>query len=89
MTAEISPRPKFRGIRQMSFEVSYKDYYNLTENSWETKELKLNPLRLNLESGDFLGYDYSYTKEQLFHDWMINPRKGVMLSPGIYSFNSP
>ncbi len=88
VTAEVSPRPKFQGIRQMGFEFSYKDYYNLRERSWESRELTLNPLRLNFESGDFLGYDYAYNKEQLFYDWVINPRKGIILSPGAYSFGS-
>jgi len=88
MTAEVSPRPEFSGIRQMAFEVSYKDYYNLVEQSWESKELRLNPLRLNLESGDFLGYEYTYNKEQLFYDWMINARKAVILPSGTYSFDS-
>ena len=87
VTAEISPRPKaWAGIRQMAFEVSYKDYYNLAEESWETKELRLNPLRLNLESGGFMGYDFTYNKEQLFYEWMINPRKAVILQPGVYSY---
>lgn len=88
VTAEVSPRPKFRGIRQMGFEVSYKDYYNLTEQSWESKELLLNPLRLNLESGEFMGYDFSYKKEQLFYNWMINTRKAVTIPSGTYSFAS-
>ncbi|MFC1840254.1 DUF5916 domain-containing protein [Thermodesulfobacteriota bacterium] len=88
VTAEVSPRPKFKYIRQMAFEFAYSDYYNLAKQSWESKELRLNPIRLNLESGEFLGYDYTYNKEQLFDNWMINPRLGVTLSPGVYSFGA-
>lgn len=87
-TFEVSPRPEALGIRQMAFEVSYDDYYNLREDSWESEELRLNPIRLNLESGDFIGYDYTYSKEQLFDDWMINEREGVILPPGEYSFGA-
>ena len=88
VNAEISPRPEAWGIRQMAFEIDYKDYYNLKERSWESRELRLNPLRLNFESGDFIGYDYMHNEEQLFYDWMINAREAVILPAGTYTFDS-
>ena len=88
VNAEFSPRPEAWGIRQMAFEVGYKDYYNLRERSWESRELRLNPIRLNLESGDFMGYDYVHNEEQLFYEWMINARNAVTLPEGTYTFDS-
>jgi hypothetical protein len=88
VNAEFSPRPEAWGIRQMAFEVGYKDYYNLRERSWESRELRLNPVRLDLESGDFMGYDYVHNEEQLFYDWLINARNAVTLPAGAYTFDS-
>ena len=54
LEAELSPRPKFWGIRQMSFEMEYSDYYNLAEHSTETRQLTVTPLQWAFHSGDGL-----------------------------------
>ncbi len=88
VTAEVSPRPEFLNIRQMGFEFSYSDYYKLDQGTWETKEMKVNPFRLDLNSGDFLGYEWRWNREQLFEPWTINWNNMITLPTGQYSFNS-
>lgn len=85
---EISPRPEFWGIRRMSFEFSYKDYYSTTHGDWETRELVLTPLQWRMNSGDFFGWEWKRSEEQLFYPWQINSREGITLPAGKYEFNS-
>ena len=88
VTAEVSPRPEALGIRQMAFEVTYKDYFNIAEQAWETKELRVNPFRLDLNSGDLIGYDYTRNEEQLFEPWTINYKNNITLPAGTYTFGA-
>lgn len=85
---EVSPRPDFWNIRRMSFELEYTDYYKLDKGTWESKEMTVNPLRWEFNSGDFAGYEWKWSREQLFEPWMINIRKGVVLPEGSYEFSS-
>jgi hypothetical protein len=84
--AEFGPRPEFWGIRQMSFEFSYQDYYNTVHKDWETKELKVTPFQWIMNSGEFFGYEYTHSKEQLFYPWTINEHEGITLPMGKYDF---
>jgi hypothetical protein len=86
VTAEVSPRIGAWGIRQIDFQVSYQDYFNIAQQAWESKELKIFPLRMKLESGDLIGYDYARNEEQLFEPWTINYRNGITLPAGTYTF---
>ncbi|MBN2322034.1 MAG: carbohydrate binding family 9 domain-containing protein [Acidobacteria bacterium] len=88
VTAEVSPRPEAWGIRQLAFEVSYNDYFNIAHQSWESKELRINPVRLDLNSGDMIGYDYTRNEEQLFEPWTISFRNDVTLPTGTYTFDA-
>jgi hypothetical protein len=85
---ELSPRPKMLNIRQMSFEFSYKDYYSTVHNAWQTRELGITPFQWRLNSGDFLGYEWTRFEERLFDPWAIHPDKGIVLPAGTYDFNS-
>lgn len=85
---EIAPRPEFWNIRRMSFEFSYTDYYSTAHGDWETKELVLTPFQWRMNSGDFIGYDWTHSQEQLFYPWTINMREGITLPVGEYEFNS-
>jgi hypothetical protein len=87
-SGEISPRPKFWNIRQMSFEFSYNDYYKLDRGTWESKEMEVNPFRWQFNSGDFVGYEWRWNREQLFEPWLINFNNGIFLPAGKYDFNS-
>ncbi len=87
VSGEIAPRPEIWNIRQMSFEFSYKDYYNTAHGDWETKELVLTPFQWRMNSGDFFGYEWSRSEEQLFYPWTINEREGITLPTGKYAFN--
>jgi hypothetical protein len=87
-TGEVSPRPDFGSIRQMAFEFGYDDYYRMDKGAWETKEMRVNPLRLEFNGGDFLGYEWRWNKEQLFEPWLINVSNGIVLPAGKYDFNS-
>jgi hypothetical protein len=88
VSGEVSPRPEFWNIRQMAFEFQYTDYYSTQWGDWQTKELVLTPFQWRMNSGDFFGYDWTKSEEQLFEPWLINPRNGITLPTGTYSFNS-
>ena len=88
VSGEIAPRPEFWNIRQMSFEFEYSDYYSTEWDNWQTKELVLTPFQWRMNSGDFFGYDWTKSEEQLFEPWLINPRNGITLPVGTYSFNN-
>jgi hypothetical protein len=87
VSGEVSPRPEFWDIRQMSFEFSYEDYYSTAHGDWETKELVLTPFQWRMNSGDMFGYEFSHSKEQLFYPWPISEREGVTIPTGKYDFN--
>jgi hypothetical protein len=86
VSAEVAPRPKFWGIRQMSFEVQYADYYNLRERSSETQELQVTPFQWRFDSGEMVQYEYSRNTERLYEPWEIED--GVILPTGAYTFSS-
>jgi hypothetical protein len=85
---EVSPRPDFWNIRQMSFEFSYEDYYKLDKGTWESKKMEINPFRWQFNSGDFVDYEWTWYREQLFDPWPISDRNGIILPTGQYSYNS-
>ncbi len=70
----------------MSFEFEYSDYYNLREQSLETRELKVTPLQWRFNGGEFLNYEYARNTERLYEPWEI--RDGVVLPAGAYTFAS-
>jgi hypothetical protein len=72
----------------MSFEFEYEDYYKLDQGSWESKAMTVNPFRWQFNSGDFVGYEWKWNREQLFEPWAINIYNGIVLPAGSYSFNS-
>ncbi len=86
VSAEISPRPRFWNIRQMSFEIEYSDYYRLREHSSETRELRVTPFQWNFDSGEFVSYDYSRNTERLYEPWEIED--GIVLPAGEYTFDA-
>ena len=83
-SAEYRPRPDVLGIRQLSFEFAYNDYYSLTNHAPETKELELTPFQAFLHSGDMVEYGWSWNQERLFEPWEI--ADGIVLPVGEYSF---
>jgi hypothetical protein len=85
-TVEVAPRPKFWGIRQMSFEFNYADYYNLRERSSETQELQVTPFQWRFDSGEMVQYEYSRNTERLYEPWEIED--GVILPIGAYTFST-
>lgn len=87
-TAEVSPRIGSWGVRQIDFEISYQDYFNVAQQDWESRELQIFPFRMKLDSGDMLGYDYARNEEQLFEPWMIHYRNAVVLPAGTYTFGT-
>jgi hypothetical protein len=86
LEAELSPRPDFWNIRQMSFELEYSDYYNLREQSTESRELKVTPLQWRFNSGEWLNYEYERVSERLYKPWEI--QDGIVLPIGEYNFSS-
>jgi hypothetical protein len=84
VNAEIGPRPRFRGIRQMYFEFGYDDYFKLDRGDWESRRGHINPFRLQFNSGDFTGYEWRWEHEQLFEPWPISPKNGIVIPPGKY-----
>jgi len=86
LEVEISPRPRFWNIRQMSFEFEYSDYYNLRERSSETRELRVTPFQWRFDSGEFVTYEYSRNSERLYEPWEI--QDDVVLPSGKYTFGT-
>ncbi len=86
LNAEYKPRPEFWNIRQMSFELEYSDYYNLSQHSSETRELRLTPFQWRFNSGEFLTYQYARNNERLYEPWDI--QDGITLPVGAYTFDS-
>ena len=87
VNAEIGPRPNFWNIRKMFFEFGYEDYYKLDRGDWESKKMTVEPFRWMFNSGDFVGYEWEWNREQLFEPWLINANEGIVLPAGQYSFN--
>ncbi len=83
-TAEYRPRPDVAGVRQLSFEFSYTEYYNLAQGMSETREVELTPFQAFFHSGDMVEYSWSGSRERLFEPWEIVD--GVELPVGVYSF---
>jgi len=83
-TAEYRPRPDVAGIRQLSFEFAYNDYYSLTNHAPETRELELTPFQVFFHSGDMAEYTWNWNREELFEPWEIVD--GIVLPVGVYSF---
>ncbi len=86
LEAELSPRPRFWGIRRMSFELEYSDYYNLREHSTETREVVVTPLQWAFDSGEWFDYEYERVTERLYEPWEIED--GVVLPVGEYTYSS-
>ena len=86
LSAELSPRPDFWDIRQLSFEFEYSDYYNMREGSTETREFTVTPFQARFNSGEFFTYEYSHNTERLYEPWEI--QDGIFLPTGEYSFGT-
>lgn len=79
---EFGPRPRRWKIRQLSFGVSYRDYYHLGYRSSETTRIQVTPLEIQFESGDRVQYSWSPNLERLFEPFEI--RDGVTIPAGAY-----
>jgi hypothetical protein len=88
LNAQLSPRPEFWNIRRIPFFFSYDDYYKIDRGTWETKQMMIDPINLQFNSGDWIGYEWRWNREQLFEPWYINFNKGIVLPAGEYSHNS-
>ena len=86
LSTEFSPRPKFWGIRQMSFEFEYSDYYNMQEHSSETRGFAVTPLQWQFNSGEWFMYEYKRDTERLYEPWEI--QDGIILPTGEYTLAS-
>ncbi len=84
--ADFRPRPGFWGIRMMSFEFGYSDYYNLAQRTTETKEVRFTPFQWIFDSGEVVGYEWAWNRERLFSPWEIS--NGIIVPPGDYKFTS-
>jgi hypothetical protein len=82
---EVAPRPKFWGLRQATFGVSFQDYFNLRERTSETQRIQVTPLELQFNSGDRIQYSWSPNLERLFEPFEI--REGIFVPKGRYWTN--
>jgi hypothetical protein len=83
-SAEYRPRPNIAGVRQLSFEFAYNNYYSLANRASETREVELTPFQAFFHSGDMVEYTWSWNRERLFEPWQVV--EGVELPVGVYSF---
>ncbi|MCC7174718.1 MAG: carbohydrate binding family 9 domain-containing protein [Bryobacterales bacterium] len=79
---EFGPRPRFWGIRQLTFGVTYQDYYDLVNHGSETTRIQVTPLELQFNSGDRIQYSWNPNFEQLFEPFEI--RDDVSIPVGRY-----
>lgn len=79
---EFGPRPRRWKIRQISFGLSYRDYYHLGFRSSETTRIQVTPLEIQFESGDRVQYSWSPNLERLFEPFEI--RDGITIPTGAY-----
>ena len=79
------PRPEFWNIRQVTFSLYYTSWYNLVHRQIETRTYRTTPLKVEFNSGDTIGYQWTPTLERLFTPFEI--REGIRIPPGKYSFH--
>jgi hypothetical protein len=79
---EFKPRPKSGRVRQVTFGVTYQDYFNLEHHSSESKRIQVTPLALRFNRGDSIQYSWSPNLEQLFEPFEI--RAGIFVPVGKY-----
>jgi len=85
LRAEIKPRPGFWHIRQMSHEMQWTSYYNLSRRAVESRQLFLAPINWEFENGEHLEFNWNPTFERLFEPFEIHP--GVVIPAGSYWFH--
>jgi len=84
-SAEYRPRPDIAGVRQLSFEFEYSDYYSLVHRASETREIALTPFQAFFHSGEMVEYEFGWNRERLFEPWDVT--EGVELPTGVYEFS--
>lgn len=86
LSSEFSPRPEMWGLRQVSVELEYNDYYSLSRQTPETKELQFVPMQLRFNSGEMLMYEWEWSNENVFDPWEISD--GIVVPAAEYTFDS-
>jgi hypothetical protein len=82
---QYRPRPRnFLSVRQMSHQVSYTQFTQLSTGIKESSSWFIVPFNWLFESGDRLRFDMNVNYERLFEPFEISP--GIVLSPGEYDF---
>lgn len=79
-----SPRPRWRAVRQLDFEVSFEHLTDLS-GRLETQRLSLTPVDIRFESGDRLEWEWTRAFERLDVPFAI--ASGVVLPAGDYRFD--
>ncbi|MCP5116523.1 MAG: carbohydrate binding family 9 domain-containing protein [bacterium] len=85
MGSNFRPRPEFWNMRQVSFSFYYTSWYNLVHRQIETRTYRTTPLKVEFNSGDTVGYQWTPTFERLFQPFEI--REGIRIPPGGYWFH--
>ncbi len=85
MGSNYRPRPDFGNIRQITFSFYYTSWYNLVHEQIETRTYRTTPLKVEFNSGDQIGYQWTPTLERLFVPFEI--RDGIAIPPGRYFFH--
>ncbi len=83
-TFSFNPRPRSGPVRQFGFEANYEHLLSL-ENVLLTRNLRLTPVDVRLNSGDQFRVEWSNIFERLEDSFEISD--GVVLPIGDYNFN--
>lgn len=80
----LNPRPERWGIRRMQFETEVEQYYNIAQQTVETRQVQFTPLQFEFDGGERLQYRITSQLERLFVPFEISD--GVTLPTGEYSY---
>ncbi|MDA0205053.1 MAG: hypothetical protein O3A53_20455 [Acidobacteria bacterium] len=80
----LNPRPEKWGIRRMRFETEFEQYYNIAQQTVETRQVEFSPMRFEFDGGERLDYRITSQLERLFEPFEISD--GVFVPTGEYSY---
>ncbi len=80
---EFQPRPDLPGVRQLEFGLGTQVFTD-TDGELETWSTQLQPLGVELESGDVLRFGVEHVHDELVEDFEISD--GVVIPTGEYDF---
>ena len=79
-----SPRPAINGVRNLNFGAQFRNQWQLRTGRLEERDLQLNLLGVNMQSGD--GFDISVSRSREFLDNDFEVSNGIDILVGDYTW---